>query len=425
MLIMLNAVVTLAEVHELNKESLEKFRKGKLLIVIFVDSPTCTRCRIQYPFFVATSQAFPSDPEIFFARVHDTRLVQEWGIGELPALVYYRDGIDEPDFLLSDVTVDDITDEIARRLHGNFGGLERFYAVEVTSRNFREIVKTPKQDVLLVTYDKNTLQQMQVMEQVAKLFHNDDAILICKLNVDKEKELRDSEFTSRDVPVVYWYSADDKETPKRFGGNISIFMQTTFINEKTGLNRNPDGSMQPTSGRVEQFDNHVVDYADDILKVNKEAMARLISLLLIEKPKLRRHETEFSSYYVFLLDKILASGKMDVVETQLTDIVSKLEEHQDLLPKQEDVLKRKRNILMFFKDLPAEVVHRKEAERKKKEQERLVKEKQEKAEEQRRKKEEADEKMKEKKKMPGKRKTAPTAEFTAKATIHRRTHEEL
>ena len=54
-----------------------------------------------------------------------------------------------------DITVDDIIDEIARRLHGNFGGLERFYAVEVTSKNFREIVKTPKQSVLLIAYDKS------------------------------------------------------------------------------------------------------------------------------------------------------------------------------------------------------------------------------------------------------------------------------
>ena len=53
-----------------------------------------------------------------------------------------------------DVAVDDIIDEIARRLHGNFGGLERYYAVEVTSSNFREIVKTPKQNVLLIAYDK-------------------------------------------------------------------------------------------------------------------------------------------------------------------------------------------------------------------------------------------------------------------------------
>ena len=54
-----------------------------------------------------------------------------------------------------DVTVDDIIEGIARRLHGNFGGLERFYAVEVTSKNFREMVKTPKQNVLLLAYDKS------------------------------------------------------------------------------------------------------------------------------------------------------------------------------------------------------------------------------------------------------------------------------
>nr|KAG5704544.1 hypothetical protein BaRGS_003855 [Batillaria attramentaria] len=310
---------------------------------------------------------------------------EEWGITELPALIYFRDGIEEPDFFLGDVTVDDITDEIARRLHGNFGGLERYYAVEVTSNNFREIVKTPKQSVLLLVYDKNSLNEVQIIEQVAKLFRNDDA----------------------------------------FGGNISIFMLTTFINEQTGLNRNPDGSMQPTSGRVEQFDKHVADSADDIMKGNKEAVGRLVSHLLIEKPKLRRHELEFANYYVFLLDKITASGKMDVVDTQLNDIMLKLDEHEDLLPKQEDTLKRKRNILLYFKNLSSEVAKRKEEERKKKELERQIKEKQEKLEEEKRKREAEEEKRRGRKGAPGKRKTAQPSQYTAQATIHRRAHEEL
>lgn len=52
------------------------------------------------------------------------------------------------------MTVDEILDEIARRLHGNYRAVERKYAVEVTAHNFQEIVKTPRQSVLLLTYNK-------------------------------------------------------------------------------------------------------------------------------------------------------------------------------------------------------------------------------------------------------------------------------
>ncbi|KAK7114762.1 uncharacterized protein [Littorina saxatilis] len=430
LLILANFVLSFAEVFELNKDNLETFRKGKLLVVIFVDSPTCTRCRIQFPFFVATSQAFPSDPEVFFARVHDPRLVQEWGITELPALIYYRDGIEEPDFFPVDVTVDDIIDEIARRLHGNFGGLERFYAVEVTSNNFREIVKTPKQSVLLLTYDKNSLEEVKVMEQVAKVYRNDDAILICKLNVDKEMELRDKEFKSRDVPAVFWYSADEKKTPKRFGGHISIYMETTFINEQTGLNRNPDGSMKPTSGRIDQYDNRVLEFADGLLEGDKEVMGRIVSHLLIEKAQLTRHENEFANYYIFLLDKIRATGKMDIVNSQLEDIAQKLDQHEDMTAKQEDTLKRKRNILGFFKNLPDENERMKQDRAERREREEMERQERELEEEEIRQKEEAEEKLRRatepiRTKVVPKKKDAQRDEYTAQATIHRRAHEEL
>ena len=46
---------------------------------------------------MATSQSFPSDPEIYFARARDPRLIEDWGIQELPSLVYYRNGVEEPD----------------------------------------------------------------------------------------------------------------------------------------------------------------------------------------------------------------------------------------------------------------------------------------------------------------------------------------
>ncbi|XP_076449302.1 uncharacterized protein LOC143285769 [Babylonia areolata] len=407
-----------ANVYELNKDSLEEFRKGKLLVVIFVDSPTCERCRIQFPYFVAASQAFPSDPEIFFVRVHDTRLVKEWGIAELPALMYYRSGIEEPDFFMVDVTVDDIIDEIARRLHGNFGGLDRFYAVDVTSQNFREVVKTPQQSVLLLTYDKKTTAEVKVMEQAAKIFRNDDAILICKLNVDKQKELRDSEFKSKDVPAVFWYKVGEKQIPKRFGGHISIYMQTTFINEQTGLNRNHDGSLKPISGRLSPYDSLIVENADGVLSGNKDDIGRLASRLMIEKTHLQRHQQEFADYYIFLLEKMRETGSQEIVETQMDDIARKLDEHEDMVQKQEDLLKRKRNILHFFTTLPEESWKFKEARRKKEEKERKRRE-----EEERRKKMEEEEKKAGKGKLPHKK--GARTEYTAKATLHRRVHEEL
>ncbi|PVD21491.1 hypothetical protein C0Q70_19665 [Pomacea canaliculata] len=388
----------------------------------------CTRCRILFPFFVAASQAFPRDPEIFFARVHDKRLVQEWGIAELPALIFYRDGIEDHDFFLVDVTVDEILDEIARRLHGNYRAVERKYAVEVTAHNFQEIVKTPRQSVLLLTYNKDTQEAVSIMENVAKVFRNDDAILICKLNVDKEAALRDSQYKSRDVPAVFWYHASDKSVAKRFGGNISIYMQTNFINQQTGLDRNIDGSMKDTSGRIRQFDVALAEHADHVLQADPEVLGRLIKQFASEKSQLERQHKEFADYYIYLLQKTRASGKLDKMMSLIMDLNKKLDESEDLLPKQEDSLRRKRNILIYFGNLQDEaekLKREKEAEEKKqKDKEKAEEEKQKrvKEEEERKKKEDDSKKTKA---IPSLKKMGQPPQYTAQATIHKRSIEEL
>ncbi|RUS89405.1 hypothetical protein EGW08_002842, partial [Elysia chlorotica] len=88
-----HVILCAGEVQEIHHKNIEQFLRGKMFTLIFVDSPSCTRCRRHFPYFVAASQSFPDDPEIFFTRTHDKKLTQKWGIEQLPALVYYREGL--------------------------------------------------------------------------------------------------------------------------------------------------------------------------------------------------------------------------------------------------------------------------------------------------------------------------------------------
>ncbi|KAI8790244.1 hypothetical protein BgiMline_017813, partial [Biomphalaria glabrata] len=53
-----------------------------------------------------------------------------------------------------DITVDDIMDQIARVLQGNFAGLSRSYTAHLNDKNYDELIVTPKQNVLLLIYSK-------------------------------------------------------------------------------------------------------------------------------------------------------------------------------------------------------------------------------------------------------------------------------
>ncbi|KAK0062646.1 protein disulfide-isomerase like 2-1 [Biomphalaria pfeifferi] len=204
-------------VHEINKGSLKKFLQGKLFVLTFVDSPTCSRCRVLLPFYVQASQIFPHDPEIFFTRTHDKNLMMDWGVTELPALIYHRDGISNYEVMPVDITVDDIMDQIARVLQGNFAGLSRSYTVHLNDKNYDELIVTPKQNVLLLIYSKPKEEKevIDTFEKVAYAFRKDDAILFATLDAKKYGLLRDQKFKTRETPAVIWMGQNEKSAPKR------------------------------------------------------------------------------------------------------------------------------------------------------------------------------------------------------------------
>ncbi|CAG5126525.1 unnamed protein product, partial [Candidula unifasciata] len=232
-------------VHELNKDNFAKFIQGKFFTLTFVGSTSCEKCAIAFPFFVATSRAFPHDPEIFFTRTNDQALVKEWGITDLPALIYHRAGKKNYELFPVDIKVDDIIGEISHITRGNFDGLTRIYTVEVNDNNYDELVVTPRQSVMMLVHDKGNARERQMIEKAAYTFRRDDAVIFATLDVVKHKKLRDNIMKTRDVPAVMWFPPDEKTSPKRFGGMLTYHLMIDFVNDRTELNRDDDSNLKP------------------------------------------------------------------------------------------------------------------------------------------------------------------------------------
>ncbi|XP_059147799.1 uncharacterized protein LOC131935415 [Physella acuta] len=364
--------VSLGKVHEINQGSIDKFLRGKLFVLTFVDSPTCTRCRILFPFYLAASQVFPNDPEIFFTRTHDKSLIQKWGITELPALVYHRMDIKSFEIMNVDVTVDDIVEEIARILYGNFGGLTRTYTVHADEQIYDEVIMTPKQSVLLLLYKKDDYEAVRVFENVAKAFRKDDAILLATLDVEKHQKLRDKKFLSRDTPVVIWLDAEDKNSPKRFGGVLSEESLSIFINERTGLHRSYDGALLEEAGRVEEADKIIENNIEKIIEATPENLKEVADQLRSLQGQLTVYETSMIDYYLFVLTNIAQAGNTDIVRELIYNVEATLYGGEDTKTKAEESLKRQKNVYLFFRqaerDFKDEQKKKEKAEKKAKEQ---------------------------------------------------------
>ncbi|XP_005095652.1 protein disulfide-isomerase like 2-1 [Aplysia californica] len=342
-------------VHEVNSQNLDKFLSGKLFTLTFVDSPSCTRCRTLFPFFVQASQVFPNDPEIFFARTHDRKLQEKWGVTELPSLMFHMHGLGNHQYLDLDVTVDDIVDMIARLLHGNFAGLSRTYSVHVTPENFQEMIITPRQHVLLLLNDKKDTEERTNLDRVAYAFRKDDAILFASLDVSKYEKLRNERFKSRETPVLMWFQADEKDTPKRFGGVLSAELITMFVNERTGLNRDTEGGILQEAGRIPAADKLLNQYIEDVVDHVDERLVSLSSALTALKPSLEEYENEMLDYYLFVLDNIAMAGNVAILRELIRGEEEKLSEKEELSTKQRETLKRRKNVLTYMQSLVNEV----------------------------------------------------------------------
>lgn len=336
-------------VHEVNAGNFEEFIRGKFFTLTFVDSPSCTRCHVLYPFFVQAAQVFKDDPEIFLARTHDKSLTKEWEVDELPALIYHLHGKNEHHVMMIDITVDDIVDMIARLLHGNFAGLRRGYTVVATADNYKEIVETPRQSVLLLIHgNKKGKKELESMEKVAFNFRKDDAILFVTLNVNKYEKLRNDSFKTREVPTLMWFEADKKDKPKRFGSFLSVEMITMFVNEKTGLNRDTDGGILDEAGRVPEADAIIEKNIASVANANGNGLSKLAREIAGLKSGMEDHQVEMLDYYLFVLDNVAMTGNIAMLKELLAGEEEKLYGMDDIATKERETLKRRRNIIKYL-----------------------------------------------------------------------------
>ncbi|BFZ13351.1 hypothetical protein BsWGS_16390 [Bradybaena similaris] len=338
-------------VHELTKANFAKFVQGKFFLITFVGSPTCSKCKNVFPIFWAASEVFPHDPEIFFARTNDKDLVKDWGITELPTLVYQRVGMKLPEIVKADIIVDDIIDEISRILAGDFGGLTRTYTVDVNEKNFQELVVDPDNSVLLLIHGKGDENAREALEKVSRTFRADDAVLCATLDATRQKKLKDDLFRYLNTPAMLWYPPGEKQEPKQFGGMLTHELLTEFVNMRTGLHRQLNGKLGPEAGRVKEADELLEENVAHVMGGTPEEIKSVIVEIEALLGKSERQHIQMLEYYLYILENISANKDEKTVKETLEEVLERLNKKTGVTTRQKDTITRKRNIVKYFLDL--------------------------------------------------------------------------
>ncbi|XP_067651199.1 uncharacterized protein [Haliotis asinina] len=334
-------------VWELDKTNFEKFRETAIFPIYFVDSPGCARCRVLYPFFFAASQIFKDDREIIFGRVQDKTLIRQWGIEELPAIFFHEKG-EEAERLEGDITVDNIVNTISLAMPGYIGDVKHQHVIEISDKNYDELVITPKQNVILLNYNNEERNLRLAFEEIASAFRFDEQVIFCAIDSDKYPRLKRERFGHQGNPAVFWYEADNKHDKFLYGSKIHPEALLLFVNEKTNLWRKVNGRLEPRSGRIEKLDDIFTKYVPQIKDMNVPKMRQAISELAGAD---LRHpwEAEFAEYYTELIERMIETGSnfmpMNKEREALLEMVNDVD---GLTQKQRDFFLRKMNILDFM-----------------------------------------------------------------------------
>ncbi|XP_071086679.1 uncharacterized protein [Haliotis cracherodii] len=335
-------------VWELDKTNFDKFREAASFPIYFVDSPGCSRCRVLYPFFFAASQIFKDDREIIFGRVQDKTLIRQWGIDELPAIFFHEKGEKEAERLEGDITVDNIVNTIALAMPGYIGEVKRQHVIEVSDKNYDELVITPKQNVILLNYNNEERNLRFSYEEIATAFRFDEQVIFCAIDSDKYPQLKRERFGHQGNPAVFWYEADNKHDKFLYGGKIHPEALLQFVNEKTNLWRKANGRLEPRSGRIENLDNIFTKYVPSIKDMKISKMKAAVSEL---KGADLQHpwEADFAEYYSEMIERMIETGSNHVPLSKEHEAVLEMVNDIDgLTQKQRDFFVRKMNIVDFM-----------------------------------------------------------------------------
>lgn len=89
-------------------------------------------------------------------------------------------------------------------------------------------------------------------ESLAQVFAGDKDVLIAKVDATEHGELA-TKYDVSGYPTLKFFPADSAEATD-YQGARELEDLVSFINEKAGTQRNADGSLKPTAGRVEELD---------------------------------------------------------------------------------------------------------------------------------------------------------------------------
>lgn len=337
------------QVVTLTPDNFDEVVDGSHHVLVEFYAPWCGHCKKLEPEYTQVGEAFAKEKEVVIAKVdadNHKDLGSRFDIHGFPTIKFFPKGSTEGKPYESGRTAEDIIAWINREA-GTRVVLKKAPSsvVVLTDENFEKIVMDEKKHILVEFYAPwcgHCKALAPEYEKVATAFSGEEDVVIAKYDADSQKTFS-SKYGISGFPTLKWFSKDDKENPKDYASGRDLKSFVEFINENAGTNRNPDGSLAETAGRISALDELAKRFYD----APKEERNKIIAQTKEEIKKLEGLEAKNGENYAKIMEIIQKKGK-DFVDKEKARISRMLE--GSLTRKKADELTIRHNILSAFSE---------------------------------------------------------------------------
>jgi len=329
-------------IHATDKD-FDKLIDGSTNALVEFYAPWCGHCKSLAPEYKIAGETFQPGDDVILVAVDATaspKAAQKFDVKGYPTLKWFSKGSTTAEEYGGGRSADTIISWINEKIGTNRKVKAAPSAVTtLTTENFDSLVLGSKSALVefYAPWCGHCKQLAPKYEELAKVFAGDKNVVIAKLDATEYGEIG-NKYDVTGYPTIKFFPAGSSE-PESYEKGREVEDMVQFINEKAGTQRNSDGSLFDTAGRVSAFDSLIASAT----KVDADLVASLKSGL----SALTGVEKTFGQTYVSAAEKIIAKGS-DYLEKEITRLGGMINS-ASVLPDKKTGFQLRQNVLKAYR----------------------------------------------------------------------------
>ncbi|GME68429.1 unnamed protein product [[Candida] boidinii] len=350
-----------AIVHELIEKNFEAIAMNpkKSTLVKFY-AKWCSHCKDMEPEYDALSNSLESEKDIDIVQIDvdiHKSIGKKYGISSYPTLKLFKAGEKENpidfkgerksdsmyNFLKSHLNFKESTKnkKISKLVQLNDNTLEKY--VYYKSRNAFVVATSDKSE--------KSREIGQLFKDLSSVYHGDfESILIGEINVDGDEpcDWIKAKYEITEYPKVFYFPFGNIEDPEIYEGDLNMQGFVQFVNNKVGLFRTVDGSVDKSVGTLPEVTDIIRKFVNSKLEDRYKIMKKVIAALKeVDKTRVGEDKVIIDklTYYVKIANTFV-NGPYDFVFKEKERLEKLLDTR---IPNDtRDLIDKKLNVLEIF-----------------------------------------------------------------------------